>query len=47
MKRHKPATKMDREALKQDIEDAPDAYPYERAQRLEVSQKGIVAALKR
>ena len=45
--RHKPATKIDMEALKQDVEVYPDAYQYERAQRLNVSQRGIGYALKR
>lgn len=45
--RNKPATKIDMERLKQDIEDYPDAYQYERAQRFGVSQKGIFEALKR
>jgi len=47
IKRNKPATKINMEALKRDIEQYPDAYQYERAQRLGVSQKGIFAALKR
>ncbi len=33
--------------LKQDIVDYPDAYQYERAERLGVSQIGIWHALKR
>lgn len=45
--RHKPATKIDMEALKRDVEEYPDAYHYERAQRLGVSQRGIGYALKR
>ena len=45
--RHKPATKIDMDALKQDVEAYPDAYQYERAQRLGVSQRGIGYALKR
>lgn len=45
--RNKPATKIDMEALKQDVEEYPDAYPYERAQRLGVSRRGIGDALKR
>jgi hypothetical protein len=31
IKRDKPATKINREALKKDVEDFPDAYQYERA----------------
>ena len=45
--RNKPATKIDMEALKKDVEDFPDAYQHERADRLKVSQKGIFAALRR
>ena len=45
--RNKPATKIDMEALKQDVEEYPDAYQYERAKRLGVSQRGIGYALKR
>ena len=41
MARNKPATKISSETLKQDVLDYPDAYQYERAQRLGVSQKGI------
>ena len=45
--RNKPATKINREALKQDVEQYPDAYQYERAQRVGVSQRGVGYALKR
>ncbi len=45
--RTKPATKLDREALKQDVDNYPDAYQYERAARLGVSQRAIGNALKR
>ena len=45
--RCKPATKIDIEALKKDIETHPDAFQYERAQRLGVTQMGIWHALKR
>ncbi len=45
--RNKPATKIDMEALKKDIEAYPDAYQYERANRLNVSRAGINHALKR
>ena len=45
--RQKPPTKIDTEALKQDIQDFPDAYQHERAERLGVSQMGICHALKR
>ena len=45
--RNKPATKIDMEALKKDIQDYPDAYQYERAQRFGVTATGIWHALKR
>lgn len=45
--RNKPATRVDMEALKRDIEQYPDAYQYERAARLGVSKNGIWHALKR
>jgi transposase len=46
-RRNKPATKLDMEALKKDIETYPDAYQYERAARLGVTATGIWHALKR
>jgi transposase len=45
--RDKPATKIDMEALKRDVEAHPDAYQYERAKRLNVSRNCIHFALKR
>ena len=45
--RNKPATKIQSDQLKRDVERYPDAYQYERAERLGVSQAGIGAALKR
>lgn len=45
--RNKPATKIDMEALAKDVKDHPDAYQYERAKRLGVSEKGIGHALRR
>lgn len=45
--RNKPATKIHPDALKGDVEKYPDAYQYERAKRLGVSQRGIGYALKR
>lgn len=45
--RNKPATKIDMEALKHDIEAYPDAYHHERAARLGVSKNGIWHALRR
>ena len=46
-RRNKPATKIDMDALKKDIEEYPDAYQYERAQRFGVTATGIWHALKR
>lgn len=46
-KRNKPATKIDMSALKKDIEENPDAYQSERAQRFGVTQNGIWHAMKR
>ena len=39
--------KIDNEALLEDIRQYPDAYNYERAERLNVSSSGICCALKR
>ena len=46
-KRNKPATKIDMEALIEDVKEYPDGYLYERASRLKASITGIHAALKR
>lgn len=45
--RNKPATKIDMEALAQDVREYPDAYQAERARRLGVSEKGVGHALRR
>ena len=45
--RNKPATKIDMQALARDVLDYPDAYQYERARRLGVSEKGVGHALRR
>jgi transposase len=45
--RNKPATKIDMEALKRDVELHPDAYHHERAIRFNVTEGGIRKALKR
>jgi len=45
--RKKPATKIDMEALVNDISENPDSYHYERARRLGVSIRTIGYALKR
>lgn len=45
--RNKSPTKIDMDALKKDIENYPDSYQYERAQRLGASTSGISWALKR
>ena len=45
--RNKPATKIDMDSLKKDIEEYPDSYQHERASRLGASKSGIGSALKR
>lgn len=45
--RNKPATKINMEALKKDIQDNPDAYQYERAKKFGVTQNGIWHAMRR
>jgi len=47
MQRNKPATKIDMEALKKDVEESPDAYLHERGERFGVSGSCIFYALKR
>ena len=45
--RDKPPSKIPNEALLKDVEQYPDDYMYERAQRFDCSKSGIEAALKR
>ena len=45
--RNKGATRIDMDALAQDVLEYPDAYQHERAARFGVSQRGICQALKR
>lgn len=45
--RDRAASKIDMEALRQDVENAPDDYQYERAKRFGVSESGIAKALRR
>ena len=45
--RNKAPTKKSNKALLKDVEQHPDDYMYERAQRLGCSKSGIEAALKR
>lgn len=45
--RNKPATKVDMDGLKADVEKYADSYPSERAKRFGVSVSGIFYALKR
>lgn len=45
--RNRPATKINTDVLLKDVEMYPDAYHQERADRLQVSNSGIGAALKR
>lgn len=46
-KRNRPAQKIDMEALKKDVEENPDSFIYERAERFSVSASGMRYALKR
>ena len=45
--RNKPSTKINMDALARDVELYPDAYQFERAERLGVSKSCIQASLKR
>lgn len=45
--RNKPASKIDMEALKRDVESYPDAYNHERGKRFNVTEGAIRKALKR
>ena len=45
--RNRTAAKIDREALRRDVESYPDAYHHERVARFGVSEGGIRKALKR
>ncbi len=45
--RNKPATKIDMDALKKDVEKTPDRFQYERAEDYGVSPWAIGLALKR
>lgn len=45
--RNSPSRKLDMELLKQDVEEHPDSYQYERAERFGVSQRCIWGALRR
>jgi transposase len=45
--RNRPPSKINMELLRLDIETYPDAYQYERAERLGVSRAGIWHALRR
>lgn len=47
LKRNKRPIKIKDEDLLKDIREHPDAYQYERAKRLNVSETGIFRALKR
>jgi transposase len=46
-RRNKPATKIDMDALRKDVEKYPEAYQYERAKRFAVTASSIWYALKR
>lgn len=45
--KNRPAIKIDKEILMEDIEKYPDAFSYERADRLNVTASGIRSAMKR
>ena len=45
--RNKPWSKINKEALLEDIRKYPDSYGYERAERLCASKSGIADAMKR
>jgi len=45
--KNRPCIKVDMEKLKKDVEEHPDGYMYERAERLSVSSSGIYFALRR
>lgn len=45
--RNKPATKIDMEALLKDVEENPDSYQWERAEKFGVTAWGIGLALRR
>jgi len=47
LRRNKPATKIDMNALAEDVKNYPDAYQYERAKRLGVAEKTVGHALRR
>ena len=45
--RNKPATKIDMQALAKDLEENPDSFLHERAEKFSVSKSGIFSAVKR
>ncbi|WP_316357641.1 IS630 transposase-related protein [Candidatus Neptunichlamydia sp. REUL1] len=45
--KNRPAIKIDKETLMEDVEKYPDAFCYERANRLNVTASGIRSAMKR
>lgn len=45
--KNRPAIKINKETLMEDIEKYPDAFSYERADRLNVTASGIRSAMKR
>lgn len=47
LKRNKPSTKIDMNALAKDVKDHPDHYQHERARKFGVTQSAIFYALKR
>jgi len=47
LKRNKPATRINMEDLKKDVEEIPDAFQRERAERLGVCPNTVLYALRR
>lgn len=45
--RNKPATKIDMNALAKDLEENPDSFLHERAEKFSVSKSGMWSAVKR
>ena len=45
--RNKPATKIDMDALAKDLEENPDSFLHERAEKFSVSKSGMWSAVKR
>jgi transcriptional regulator with XRE-family HTH domain len=46
-KRNRPAQKIDIEAFKKDVQENPDSFIYERAERFSLSDSGMLKAIRR